>query len=57
MRKWLAGIIVLAVGVFCGAPAHAYEQAYEKTVPLTAGGTLRLENVNGSVDVRAWDRN
>jgi hypothetical protein len=56
MRKWLAGIIVFAAAAICGAPAHAYEQAYEKTVPLAAGGSLHLENVNGSVDVRAWDR-
>jgi Putative adhesin len=56
MRKWLAGLIVFAAASICGAPAQAYEQAYEKTVPLSAGGALHLENVNGSVDVRAWDR-
>jgi hypothetical protein len=56
MRKWLAGIIVLTAVVIFGLPAEAYEQAYEKTVPLAAGGALHLENVNGSIDVRAWDR-
>src|SRR5579864_3462519 len=56
MRKWLAGLIVFTAAGISGAPAHAYEQAYEKTVPLAAGGSLHLENVNGSVDVRAWDR-
>jgi hypothetical protein len=56
MRKWLAGIIVMTAAAICGVPAHAHEQAYEKTVPLAAGGALHLENVNGSVDVRAWDR-
>jgi hypothetical protein len=56
MRKWLAGIIALTAAVICAIPAQAYEQAYEKTVPLAAGGALHLENVNGSVDVRAWDR-
>jgi hypothetical protein len=56
MRKWLAGIIAITAAVICGIPTQAYEQAYEKTVPLAAGGALHLENVNGSVDVRAWDR-
>jgi hypothetical protein len=56
MRKWLAGLVVLAVAAICGVPAQAYEQAFQKTVPLAAGGALHLENVNGSVDVRAWDR-
>src|ERR1700722_1934064 len=56
MRKWLAGFVAIAAAVICGIPTQAYEQAYEKTVPLAAGGTLHLENVNGSVDVRAWDR-
>jgi len=56
MRKWLAGFAALTAAVICGIPTQAYEQAYEKSVPLAAGGTLHLENVNGSVDVRAWDR-
>jgi len=60
MRKWLAGLVVFTVAAICGVPAHAFgqgfEQEYQKTVPLAAGGALHLENVNGSVDVRAWDR-
>src|ERR1039458_704906 len=49
MRKWLAGLMVFTVAAICGAPAQAYEQAYEKTVPLAAGGALPLAKVNGSV--------
>lgn len=56
MRKWLAAAIFLTIGLVCVAPANAYDQVYDKTVPLPAGGTVHLENVNGSVDVRAWDR-
>ena len=56
MRKWLAGIVVFTAAVIGGLPTQAYEQAYEKTVPLATGGALHLENVNGSVEVRAWDR-
>jgi DUF4097 and DUF4098 domain-containing protein YvlB len=39
-----------------GAPARAFDQTYQKTVALPSGGTLHLENVNGPVDIRAWDR-
>ncbi len=56
MRKWLAGAILFVVALAVSAPARAYDQIFEKTVPLAAGGSLILENVNGSVEVRAWDR-
>src|SRR5580704_2310719 len=57
MSKWFAVATLSAVAViFCG-PARAYDQVYEKVVPLPAGGAFHIENVNGTVDVRAWDRN
>lgn len=34
----------------------AQEQIFDKTVPLAPDGTLRIENLNGSVQVRGWDR-
>ena len=55
MRNWLVGALLSAV--VCAAPAFAADQAFEKTVPLAAIGTLHLENLNGSVEVRGWDRN
>jgi DUF4097 and DUF4098 domain-containing protein YvlB len=56
MRKWLAGAVVLMAALVLMAPAEAYTQNFDKTIPLGEGGTLRVENVNGVVDVRAWDR-
>jgi DUF4097 and DUF4098 domain-containing protein YvlB len=55
MRKSFVGIIVLALIVFV-APARAKDQTITKTLPFAQGGTLRIENVNGSVEIRGWDR-
>jgi DUF4097 and DUF4098 domain-containing protein YvlB len=54
MRIWFAGAVLAAV--VCAAPVLAQEQTFDKTVPLGAGGSLRVENLNGSVEVRGWDR-
>lgn len=56
MRKWITGAVLFVATVAGSAPARAKDQAYDKTVPLAAGGALILENVNGSVEVSAWDR-
>jgi DUF4097 and DUF4098 domain-containing protein YvlB len=56
MRKWFAGATLIAAALICSGTARAYDEVYEKVVPLPVGGTLHLENVNGTVDVRAWDR-
>jgi hypothetical protein len=55
MRKLSLGIIGLAL-IFCVAPARAKDQTIVKTLPFAQGGTLRIENVNGSVEIRGWDR-
>lgn len=56
MRKWLTGAILFTLALVGSAQARPYDQVYEKTMPLAAGGTVRLENVNGTVSVSAWDR-
>jgi len=55
MRKSLAGILGLTL-MACAAPSIAQNQAVNKTVPFAPGGTLRIENVNGSIEIRGWDR-
>ncbi len=55
MWKLLVGFIGLALFV-CVAPARANDQTITKTLPFAQGGTLRIENVNGSVEIRGWDR-
>ncbi len=55
MRKSLVGIIGLALLAFV-APAGAKDQTITKTYPFARGGALKIENVNGSVEIRGWDR-
>lgn len=57
MRKWLANVAIAGVALFCAVAVHAADESWTKTVPLSAGGSFALVNVNGSVDVRGWDRN
>jgi DUF4097 and DUF4098 domain-containing protein YvlB len=56
MRKWITGAVLFVAAMTGSAPARAIDQIYDKTVPLGTGGALVLQNVNGSVEVHAWDR-
>jgi hypothetical protein len=56
MRKWIAGLALSFVALLCAIPIQAADQTYSKTVPLVNGGVVNLENVNGSVELRGWDR-
>lgn len=55
MRNWFAGVLLFSLA--CVAPVRAQEQSFDKTVPLAPGGSLRIENLNGPIQVRGWDRN
>jgi DUF4097 and DUF4098 domain-containing protein YvlB len=51
-------ILLIFAAIFCLAlPGFADEQVFEQTYPLSSGGQLVLQNVNGSVRVEGWDRN
>lgn len=41
---------------FSAAPGYAITKEFHQTYPLHPGGTFELQNVNGTVDVQAWDR-
>lgn len=48
---------LLAISVAGARAARAADDTlFQKTVPLTSGGSFVLENVNGSVRVEGWDR-
>lgn len=49
----VAGVFLLAV---LAGPAQAYDQRYERSFPLHAGGSFAVSNVNGSVEVEGWER-
>src|SRR5580658_3520868 len=34
-----------------------YREDFHFSYPLSAGGSLRLENFNGSVEISGWDKN
>jgi DUF4097 and DUF4098 domain-containing protein YvlB len=52
----LAALAVLLAGLFTIARAD-YREEFSKTLPLKAGDTFSLENVNGQVTVATWKEN
>jgi hypothetical protein len=60
MRTWLAPLCLLTVlAVAAGPPASAAtaEKTFDQTYDLPAGKELQLSNVNGGIELQAWDRN
>src|SRR6266446_10449179 len=48
---------VLLVAVIWAVPSFAISKEFNQSYTLQAGGSLELQNVNGTVDVQGWDRN
>ncbi len=48
-----AALLLLAAGA---AQAVERQETLDKTFPLAAGGSVSVANVNGAVEVAAWDR-
>jgi len=55
-RAALLALATLAAVLGDSLPGRAADQLFQKTYPLSAGGSFMLENVNGSVTVEGWDR-
>lgn len=57
-RLFIAGFILLAM---CSSQAHArangITEEFHKTYGLSSGGSVRLNNVNGGVQIKVWDKN
>ncbi len=56
MKKVIPGLISLIFAAFCLAgylPAQQTEE-FAKTLPLSAGGSFKLSNVNGQVTISTW---
>jgi len=50
----------LALGLLTAGLARAdysFKEAFTKSVPFHANGEVSLENVNGNVEIRTWDKN
>jgi DUF4097 and DUF4098 domain-containing protein YvlB len=47
----------LLLTVIWVAPSFAISKEFNQSYPLQPGGSVELQNVNGTVDVQGWDRN
>jgi hypothetical protein len=60
---WAGAILgVLCVPLLAAAQGNAsdkgrYTEEFHQTYPLTAGGRIELDNINGAVHITAWDQN
>lgn len=55
VRRLAIGLAILALAAGVTAAAE-YTEKFDQTYPLAAGGRIGLENINGDVIVRVWDR-
>jgi putative adhesin len=51
-------LALMAIAITCAAPASAAPttKIFERTLPLRAGGSLSLTNVNGFVQIVGWEK-
>jgi DUF4097 and DUF4098 domain-containing protein YvlB len=50
-------LVILAAAVFLASPCYAFRQDFDQTYAIEPGGSLEVQNVNGTVEVNGWDRN
>src|SRR5256886_5478063 len=50
-------LYVLFLAMVGAVPGFAVSKEFNQSYPLQPGGSLELQNVNGTVDVEGWDRN
>ncbi len=55
MAIFLAGCDEMDLGGLGGS--DRYREDFHYSFPLTTGGTVRLDNYNGAVEISGWDRN
>jgi hypothetical protein len=49
-------LAILAATAVLAAPGYAFDNVFQQTYPLSAGAVFQLQNVNGSVNISAWER-
>jgi Putative adhesin len=54
--SYLAAFFSLVFVLASASPCFAITKEFNQTYPLQAGGSFELQNVNGTVNVEAWDR-
>jgi hypothetical protein len=48
--------LLLSAAATPAAPQRPTVELFDRTVPLPAGGSFSISNVNGSIDIVGWDR-
>ncbi|MBV9181496.1 MAG: DUF4097 family beta strand repeat protein [Acidobacteria bacterium] len=60
---WAGVVLGITVALLLNVVAHADDsdrtvtEELHRTYPLTANGTIKLENINGAAHITAWDQN
>jgi len=49
--------LVLVAAALARADDYSFKEPFSQTAPFNATGSLSLENVNGNVEIRTWDKN
>jgi DUF4097 and DUF4098 domain-containing protein YvlB len=59
MKLRLVAILAtsLVAGVFARADDYSFKEPFKKTGAFRTTGSVTLENVNGNVEIRTWDKN
>ncbi|HET8922895.1 MAG TPA: DUF4097 family beta strand repeat-containing protein [Candidatus Acidoferrum sp.] len=50
-------LFVLLLAAVWAVPSYAISKEFNQSYPLQPGGSFELQNVNGAIEVRGWDRN
>ncbi len=55
-RMTIAAVFTIVIGAALAVAAEVpYEEHFDQSFPLTANGSVSLENVNGDVTIEVWD--
>jgi DUF4097 and DUF4098 domain-containing protein YvlB len=50
-------LLLFALQAQAASPAGSLSAEFHQTYPLSAGGRIELDNINGAVHITGWDRN
>jgi DUF4097 and DUF4098 domain-containing protein YvlB len=57
MKTLLALLLAFSACIPALADSYAASEKFAQTYPISSQGELRLENINGSIEIIAWDNN
>lgn len=56
MDRRLVPVLAFVTGVLLASTSHAgVKEDFERLVPFESGGSFRIQNVNGSIDIETWN--